>query len=154
MNTVRPRPYPQRGTSANNANNGATDKDGHNSNAQDQRQQQEQQTVARGRAEDVQQVQAPPRAAINSPANVAYPHGYTSPIQPQSRTTTPINQVNPQQYQAMQAQAGYQPIQQSAPAPAPTQPTPQRSNKVNIAQILKDFRNTIKAIATPPEIEE
>ena len=30
----------------------------------------------------------------------------------------------------------------------------QRSNKVNIAQILKDFRNTIKAIATPPEIEE
>ena len=154
MNTVRPRPYPQRGTSANNANNGATDKDGHNSNAQDQRQQQEQQTVARGRAEDVQQVQAPPRAAINSPANVAYPQGYTSPIQPQSRKTTPINQVNPQQYQAMQAQAGYQPIQQSAPAPAPTQPTPQRSNKVNIAQILKDFRNTIKAIATPPEIEE
>lgn len=154
MNTVRPRPYPQKGTSANNANNGATDKDGHNSNAQDQRQQQERQTVARGRAQDVQQVQTPPRAAINSPANVAYPQAYAVPARPPIRTTTPTHQVNPQQYQAMQSQAGYQPIQQAAPAPAPAQPTPQRSNKVNIAQILKDFRNTIKAIATPADIEE
>ena len=54
------------------------------------------------------------------------------------------------QYQA--AQAGYQPI----PEHQPVSQTPlnARSNKVNIAQILKDFRNTIKAIATPPEIEE
>ena len=29
-----------------------------------------------------------------------------------------------------------------------------RSNRINIAQILKDFRNTIKAIATPREIED
>ena len=55
------------------------------------------------------------------------------------------------QYQA--ASAGYQPI--NTPASAQISSTsPQRSNKVNIAQILKDFRNTIKAIATPPEIEE
>ena len=63
------------------------------------------------------------------------------------------HQMNAMQYQA--AQAGYQPMaqpvqQQSAPRPQ----QPARSNKVNIAQILKDFRNTIKAIATPPEIEE
>ena len=142
MNTVRPRPYPQKGTSANNANNGATDKDGHNSNAQDQRQQQAPQTIARGRAEDVKQTQGETRAAINSPAQNAYPQrqAYPTHTPPPMRTGSPIpiNQVNPQQYQAMQSQAGYQPIQQSAPAPAPAQATPQRSNKVNIAQILKD----------------
>ncbi len=158
MNTVRPRPYPQRGTGAYNANNEGLDKDGRNSNGQEQQQQQNQQTIARGRAENVQQAQGEPRAAINSPAQNAYPQRQVYPVHtpPPMRASSPIpiNQVNPQQYQALQAQAGYQSIpQQGAPvAPRPT--APQRSNKINIAQILKDFRNTIKAIATPPEIEE
>ena len=156
MNTVRPRPYPQRGTGY-NAGNDATDKDGHNSGGQQQQQQgHNQQVIARGRAEEIQQqqVQTPPRAAINSPAQTAYPQRLQNyPLHSQPASMMPIRQANPQQYQALQAQAGYQPIQQQASSPAQTA-YPQRSNKVNIAQILKDFRNTIKAIATPPEIEE
>lgn len=150
MNTIRPKPYPQRGAGNYNAGNDGPDKDGHNSNGQEQRgnQQNNRQTVARGRVQDVQQPQT--RAQIYSPATNPYPAGY-QPIQTQpSGMSYQTRQVNPQQYQAMQA--GYQPIQQSA-APAP-QPHPQRSNRVNIAQILKDFRNTIKAIATPQDIED
>ena len=157
MNTVRPRPYPQRETSNYNAGSDSTDKDGHNSNAQDQRQGQGQRTIARGRAEDLQQQNVPPRQAVYSPAANAYPSAYPQRQTYQVQTPPPIryspHQVNPMQYQA--AQAGYQPIGNSAPAPAQApQQAPQRSNKVNIAQIIKDFRNTIKAIATPADIEE
>ena len=154
MNTVRPRPYPQRGTGAYNAGNEGLDKDGRNSNGQEQQQQQRQQTIARGRAEDVQQVQGQPRAAVNSPAQNAYPQTYSVHSQPQMRPSMPVNQVNPMQYQAIQAQAGYQPLAQQQISQAPRPAAPKRSNNVNIAQILKDFRNTIKAIATPAEIEE
>lgn len=151
MNTVRPRPYPQRETGNYNAGSDGADKDGHNGNAQDQQQRQQQQTIARGRAQDIQQSQTPPRQAIYSPAANAYPSAYPQ-RQSYKVNTPPIrydqHQVNPMQYQA--AQAGYQPIGQT-----PVQPQqPQRSNKVNIAQIIKDFRNTIKAIATPADIEE
>ena len=159
MNTVRPRPYPQRGTGNYNAANEGTDKDGHNGNAQDQQQQrQNQQVVARGRAQDIQQQAGAPRQAIYSPAQNAYsgtPNHQVYQVQtpPPMRINNQPHQMNAMQYQA--AQAGYQPMaqpvqQQSAPRPQ----QPARSNKVNIAQILKDFRNTIKAIATPPEIEE
>ncbi len=151
MNTVRPRPYPQRETGNYNAGSDGADKDGHNGNAQDQQQRQQQQTIARGRAQDIQQSQTPPRQAIYSPAANAYPSAYPQ-RQSYKVNTPPIrydqHQVNPMQYQA--AQTGYQPIGQT-----PVQPQqPQRSNKVNIAQIIKDFRNTIKAIATPADIEE
>ena len=150
MNTIRPKPYPQRGTGNYNAGSDGADKDGHNSNGQEQQGgQQNRQVVARGRVEDVQQ-QGVQRAQIYSPAQNPYPAGY-QPIQtPSSAMAYQTHQINPQQYQAMQA--GYQPIQQEAPAQAPVRPA-QRSNKVNIAQILKDFRNTIKAIATPEDIE-
>ena len=160
MNTVRPRPYLQRGTGNYNAGSDSTDKDGHNSNAQDQQQQQRQnqQTVARGRVEDVQQ-QAPSRQAIYSPAANAYPSAYPQRQTYKVNTPPPIrydnHQVNPMQYQAGM-QSGYHPINQQ-PQQAVQQQAPhpqQRSNKVNIAQILKDFRNTIKAIATPEEIVE
>lgn len=152
MNTVRPRPYPQRETGNYNAGSDGADKDGHNGNAQDQQQQrQQQQTIARGRAQDIQQSQTPPRQAIYSPAANAYPSAYPQ-RQSYKVNTPPIrydqHQVNPMQYQA--AQTGYQPIGQTSVQPQ----QPQRSNKVNIAQIIKDFRNTIKAIATPADIEE
>ncbi len=154
MNTVRPRPYPQRGTGNYNAGNTGTDADGHNKNGQEQ-QQQHRETVARGRAEDVQQPQVQPRQAIYSPAVNAYAQKSAFPNQtsPMQGAAYPVQggQINPQQYQAIQTQAGYQPI--SSAEPAATKPQ-QRSNRINIAQILKDFRNTIKAIATPPEIEE
>ena len=156
MNTIRPRPYPQRGTGNYNAGNEGADKDGHNSNGQERQQQgQNQQVVARGRVEDVQQPVVN-RQAINSPATRAYPQRQTYPVNTPQPVRYPIhtNQVNPQQYQSLQAQAGYQSIPQQQPVQPMPQASPQRSNKVNIAQILKDFRNTIKAIATPPEIEE
>ncbi|MCM1004123.1 MAG: hypothetical protein NC408_07265 [Candidatus Gastranaerophilales bacterium] len=155
MNTVRPRPYPQRGTGNYNAGNTGTDADGHNQNGQEQ-QQQHREVVARGRAEDVQQPQGQPRQAIYSPAVNAYSQKSAFPNQtsPMQGASYPMqgHQINPQQYQA--AQTGYQPIPQQAQETAPVQKPAQRSNKINIAQILKDFRNTIKAIATPPEIEE
>ena len=155
MNTVRPRPYPQRGTY--NAGSDGTDKDGHNGNAQDQQQQrQNQQTIARGRAEDVQQMQpAGQRQAVYAPASNAYPTGPQRQTY-QVQTPPPIrynpHQINPMQYQA--AQAGYQPIGQTSQAANSGSIASSRNNKVNIAQILKDFRNTIKAIATPADIEE
>ena len=159
MNTVRPRPYPQRETGSYNAGKDSTDKDGHNGNSQDPHQQQNQRTIARGRAEDIQQVQAAPRQAVYSPASNAYPSSYPQRQTYQVQTPPPIryntHQINPMQYQA--ANAGYQPIGNQPPqasSPAPMPHAPQRSNKVNIAQILKDFRNTIKAIATPADIEE
>ena len=159
MNTVRPRPYPQRGTGNYNAGNEGTDKDGHNGNAQDQQQQrQNQQVVARGRAQDIQQQAGAPRQAIYSPAQNAYsgtPNRQVYQVQtpPPMRINNQPHQMNAMQYQA--AQAGYQPmVQPVQQQSAPRLQQPARSNKVNIAQILKDFRNTIKAIATPPEIEE
>ena len=154
MNTVRPRPYPQRGSGEYNAGKDGADKDGRKSNGQNQQQRQNQQTIARGRADEVQ-IQGQPRNAVYSPAHQAYPQSYPVHTPPPMRATYPIGQqqINPQQYQAMQA--GYQPIQQPIQqvAQPPAGLTPQRSNKVNIAQIIKDFRNTIKAIATPEEIE-
>ena len=156
MNSVRPRPYPQRNNGSYNAGNNATDKDGHNSNGghQQQQQGQNQQVIARGRAEDMQQ--APIQAQhVYEPAQNAYPQRQTYQVHtpPPMRISPNIqpHQINPQQYQSIQS--SYQPLNQPAAMPQ-SAPSPQRSNKVNIAQILKDFRSTIKAIATPPEIEE
>ena len=156
MNTIRPR-YPQQ-TQGYQTKQNSTDENGHNQNAQDQQQQRhDQQTVARGRAEDVQNQGQPVqnRQAIYSPAANAYPQAFPNQRQTYTVQTPPIirhNGPTPMQYQAG-LQSSYQPIGNSAPMPAPA-PKPVRSNKINIAQILKDFRNTIKAIATPPEIEE
>ena len=70
MNNIRPR-YPQ--TQGYQTKQNATDQDGHNQNAQDQRQQR-QEVVARGRAEDIQAKQpVEQRQAIYSPAANAYP---------------------------------------------------------------------------------
>lgn len=162
MNTIRPRPYTQANGNY-KANGGETDKDGHNQNAQDQQhpQGQNSQVVARGRAEDIQnqgqdQVIIGERSAVYSPAANAYPKAFPQPQTYKVNTPPPIrhvqdNQINPMQYQAAMAQP------QNSAAPASSAPIPQaaqRSNRINIAQIIKDFRNTIKAIATPPEIEE
>ena len=141
MNTVRPRPYPQRGAGY-NAGNDAADKDGHNSNGQQQQQQgQNPQVLARGRVEDVQQAPMQNRQAINAPANNAYPQAQGYHQTPQMRPAQPMphHQVNPQQYQTIQS--SYQPIQQQPVAQETSRPMGQRSNKVNIAQILKDFKN-------------
>ena len=151
MNTIRPRPYPQRETGNYNAGNEGLDKDGHNGDARDQQQQQHRQVIARGRAEDIQ-AQGAVRQPVYSPANNAYPQKQTYQVHTPPPVMYNPHQVNPMQYQAVQA--GYQPIEPQNNAVPPQAAKNQRSNKVNIAQILKDFRNTIKAIATPADIEE
>lgn len=159
MNTIRPRQY-QQANGNYQTKKGETDKDGHNQNAQDQ-QQQHQQTIARVRAENVQNAEPTVvnRAPIYSPAANAYSRtAYPQNTQTYAVHTPPPvirHQPTPLQYQSIQG--GYQPINQPVSQPVQPTPAPQqsiRSNKINIAQILKDFRNTIKAIATPPEIEE
>lgn len=155
MNPIRPQPYPQRGNGNYNAGNNGTDKDGHNRNQQDERRQNPN-VVARGRAEDMQQpIEAGTRAAIYSPAANAYAQNQNAMYPNAQRYSQyPIqnNQMSLQQYQAMSS--GYQPIQNQPLQVQAQQRAEKRSNKVNIAQILKDFRNTMKAIATPPELEE
>ena len=130
MNTIRPRPYPQRGTGSYNAGNDGTDKDGHNSNGQEH-QQQGQQTLVRGRADEIQQVQGH-RAEINSPANAPYSQRQVYSVQtPPPMRPVPISQVTPQQYQSIQAQAGYQSIP-TQEVSAPKQIPQQRNNRVNV----------------------
>jgi len=156
MNTIRPRPYPQRGTGNYNAGNESADKDGHNSQGQERQQNQnDSQVIARGRVEDVQNGTGANRQAIYSPANNAYaqrPANMGQMRAPMPNYNVQARQINPQQYQALQS--NYQPIGQSEQSQPIRQTANARSNKVNIAQILRDFRNTIKAIATPTEIEE
>ena len=153
MNNIRPR-YTQQTQGYQTQQNG-TDKDGHNQNAQDQ-QQQRQDVIARGRAEDHQnqsQQAMPQRQPVYSPAVNAYPQAFPNQRQTYTVTTphiTPLSGPTPMQYQSIQS--SYQPLNHQQPM----NPLPRsgRSNKVNIAQILKDFRNTIKAIATPTDVEE
>ena len=147
MNTIRPRTYQQKDAGSYGTGNDSTDKDGHNDNQQN-RGQQQRGVVARGRSGDAAAEQAEPRQAVYSPAKNAYPQKQVYKVQ----TPPPVRympyQINPMQYQAIHS--GIQPAVRQNSAPA----KPARSNKVNIAQILKDFRNTIKAISTPAEIEE
>lgn len=158
MNTIRPRPYPQRGDGNYNAGNESTDKDGHNKNDQEQ-QGRNRQTIARGRAQNVQQQIEPgaQRAAIYSPAANAYSQNmYPISNNGMNGAMYPMhtNQVNPMQYKSVQqpAPTNYQTAPQ--PASAMNRPSQAVNNRVNIAQILKDFRNTMKAIATPADIEQ
>ncbi len=153
MNTIRPR-YPQQAQGY-QMKQGSTDENGHNQNAQDQQQQkQNSQVVARGRAQEQAEQQVAQRQPIYSPAANAYPTAFPNQSQTYTVHTPPIirhNQPNPIQYQSIQG--GYYPINQPIQQQS-YQQKPVRSNKVNIAQILKDFRNTMKAIATPRDIED
>ena len=154
MNTIRPN-YPQQ-TQGYQTKQGSTDKDGHNQNAQDQ-QQRRQEVVARGRVQDVQNKEpiVNQRQAVYSPAANAYPKASFNNRQTYAVNTPPIirhSGPTPMQYQNYQ-QTVQQPVNPTVhQEQAPSQPV--RSNRINIAQILKDFRNTIKAIATPREIED
>lgn len=113
MNPVRPNPYQLPD------GNGYGGQNNHENQGNPQ-----QQTVARGRADEMQQPQQVP-----------------------VRQYQPMPQYNNNaQYQSY----GMQNPIQAQPA---KQPLP-KSNKINIAQILKDFNNTVKAIGTPPELCE
>ena len=82
-------------------------------------------------------------------------------VMPQQIQPRPI-QPMPQQPQSMDKPATQEPLtpqvyEAEAPAPqaAPdSRPATATNNKINIAQILKDFRNTMSAIATPDILRE
>ena len=157
MNLIRPRPYTPRGNGNYKAGQEGLDKDGHNSGGQERQEQRNPNVVARGRVSDVQaQTNVASRPAIYSPAANAYSQNSYS-INPAAQNfnynyALQGNQVNPRQYQALNS--SYQPIQNEQNQAPVNTTAPVRSNKINIAQILKDFRNTMKAIATPSELEE
>lgn len=82
--------------------------------------------------------------------------------QPPAETQTPVH-TQPQQFQPAPARVQVQPQQFQQPQPASQsrigaepQATPSgfnvRSTKINIAQILKDFKNTAFAIGTPEDL--
>jgi len=157
MNTVRPKPYLQRDAGNYNSNQEGADKDGRNPQGRERQQQQQQQrqVVARGRASEVTQIQPEKDAYVRTPQN--YQPQQTSVTTPVPQRPIPVKQVNPLQYRSVQHnnyQAIPQPQQnvQMVPQQQMQQHT-RPDNRVNIAQILKDFRNTMKAIATPADIE-
>ena len=134
MNTIRPRPYPQKGNGNYNAAGEGADKDGHNPQGQERRQNQDPQnkpTIASGRASNMTSPQVQHQIPINQ-----YSQSQMVQNGVNVRQYSPIShqQVNPLQYQTIQQNTPInQPVQSSAP-----QPEQPRSNKVNIAQILKD----------------
>lgn len=101
--------------------------------------------VVRGRASQHLAQQQMNGRYQNTPQS--YPVGYTPYQRPNYPSTNqaPMHQTPPMQG------GRFAPVQNNINQPSAG--TAKRSNRVNIAQILKDFRNTIKAIATPPELE-
>lgn len=150
FNTVRPRPYlnnNQGGLKKTDDGDGGQRQNGSQQNQQ-QNQQNEGDVIVRGRAsQHIAQHQAHYQ---NTPIQrSSYPVGYT----PYQRPNYPAQNQTPPQRQPMSPMQGngFSPVQNDVNQPAAG--VQRRSNRVNIAQILKDFRNTIKAIATPPELE-
>ena len=146
FNTVRPRPYLNNNQGGlKRTDDGDVNQRQEGSNAQGQQNQNTQgETIARGRAS---QHLAQHQGQYQTTPRNAYPVGYT----PYQRPNYP-NNPQPQIRQNPQMQGhGFSPVYNNVNQPAANQA--RRSNRVNIAQILKDFRNTIKAIATPPDLE-
>lgn len=155
---------------------------GQNQQQQQQQNQQQPKTIASGKASDVAKKPAPRRRHIEPrPVPRHQQEAAQRPATPPNRPQQPPIQNVPQQPvrpQQMPPQRPQQPmVQQQAPinnpavqepikpqvyeadAPAPemvpdSRPAAATSNKINIAQILKDFRNTISAIGTPDILRE
>lgn len=148
FNTVRPRPYLNNNQGGlKKTDDGDVNQRKGGSGAQNQQQTGQNtpgEVVARGRAS--QHIAQHQGQYQTTPKN-AYPVGYTPYQRPNYPANSQIQRPTPQQ---MQTGRGFTPIYNDVNQPA-TQV--KRSNRVNIAQILKDFRNTIKAIATPPDLE-
>lgn len=109
-----------------------------------------------------------PQQPVSQPQMRPQQPAQMRPVQPQMMNTPqpmmrPVQQPMPQQIQQPQpmdkpaVQEPLQPQVYEAESPRPeadTRPMAATSNKVNIAQILKDFKNTITAIGTPDILRE
>lgn len=102
------------------------------------------------------------QAATNPQQNVVHqpqPQPVAQPMPPRP-VQQPVQQLPMQNVQQpMDKPAVQEPLQPQVyeaeqPAPADSRPAAATSNKINIAQILKDFRNTMSAIATPDILRE
>ena len=156
---------------------------GRNNQQQNQQNQQNQpKTIARGKASDVVKQQRPVRRHIEPRPTPRRVESNTKPANSQNAgqqqvQPRPIQQgvqpvrpqpVRPQQMPqqpvvqhsmdkpAVQEQIQPQVYEAESPAPAApdSRPSAATSNKINIAQILKDFRSTISAIGTPDILRE
>ena len=149
LNTVRQRPYLNNQSGLRKADDGETNQRPENGGQhQQQNHNHDDNVIVRGRASQYAAQQMNGRYQ-GTQARSAYPVGYTPyqrpnyPSAPQPRMTAPQQRPLP---------GRYTPVNNNISQPAPQMQ--KRSNRVNISQILRDFRNTIKAIATPPELEE
>ncbi len=150
LNTVRQRPY------LNNQNGLKKSEDGdsnhrpeNGAHGQQQNHNQDDNVVVRGRASQYAPQQLNGRYQGSQAGRSAYPIGYTPYQRPNYPSANAQRMSAPQQHQM----AGrFTPVNNNVQQPAPQ--AQKRSNRVNISQILRDFRNTIKAIATPPDLEE
>lgn len=100
-------------------------------------------------------------AAVPQQPKVQTPPVQTVPVKLQVIQPQPVQNIQPQNFQPQQTmdkpavQEPLTPQVYEADAPAPdSRPAAATSNKINIAQILKDFRNTMSAIATPDILKE
>lgn len=130
---------------------------------QNQQNQQQNRTIASGKASDIAKKPARRRNIEPRPVprntNETQSQPVTTPqMQPQQvvqPTTQPVQNIHrPIDKPAVQEPIQPQVYNADAPAPADSRPTAATSNKINIAQILKDFRNTMSAIATPDILRE
>ena len=76
------------------------------------------------------------------------------PVQQPVQQMPMHNVQQPMDKPAVQEPLQPQVYEAEQPAPADSRPAAATSNKINIAQILKDFRNTMSAIATPDILRE
>ena len=102
------------------------------------------------------------QAATNPQQNVVHqpqPQPMAQPMPPRP-VQQPVQQMpmhnvqQPMDKPAVQEPLQPQVYEAEQPAPADSRPAAATSNKINIAQILKDFRNTMSAIATPDILRE
>lgn len=166
MNTITPRPYVNNNGQSYKTENESEEKAG-DSLDQNGRQQgngnrgnQERKTIASGRAEDMQPPTARRRAPVSMGQNRKLPpkpvRNHTNPqmapqMPQQAPMSQPVQKVPQPARPVTQQQAGAQPQQQPQAPQTPVADGGEipKSNRINIAQIIKDFRGTYNAIGTP-----
>lgn len=172
---ISPRPYPngQGYKQEEEPNEKAQDSLQQNPNRNRQANQ-EPRTVARGRAPQMDSFEPPVAGRKGKPVTMGVGPRELPPKPVRNNQTVPMQQPrmpqqpqmnsgmhNPVGYQnipapQMQQPVQYKPVQQMPQQPVEPQSAQQtqinnmaRNNKVNIAQVIKDFRGTIAAIGTP-----
>lgn len=176
---IGPRPYLANGQGYNKENESEEktqdslhqNAGGRGQNQQQNRQNQQQQNQGRPQAQTAQPAPRPSRRHLPPPDNSGLPRNNVgvpsgmAPQRPAQMAPQPVQQNQPTVYEPIGQNVGTnrpqeipdaQPVQE-VQADAPEEKSKimsAKSNKINIAQILKDFYNTIDAIGTPGIIRD